>query len=231
MKKIFLFFLVLVVSLPSAGQNRTKKIIPNARLVSRTIEVGSPFHGLECLGGIEMEYIQGNTVSVTVDAPENVAGLVEAVCSDGILQVRFLSGYRLIGKPKTKVTVTAPSLGSVSVKGSGSLRLQALNTDALTVQVLGSGSVSGDRTVCSSIDAEVSGSGAVSLSGTIADADLRVTGSGSLMIGGLSAEQVKARVSGSGSIRLEGRAGRLEKEITGSGDIDISRLEMPVSAL
>ncbi len=231
MKKSLLFFLALVLCLPVTAQNRTKKIIPNSRFVSRTIEVSAPFHVLECGSAIELEYIQGDTVSVTVHAPENVADLVEAACSDGILQVQFLPGYRLIGNSKTKVTVTAPALDGVAAVGSGNLQLRSLNAGALTVRVVGAGRISGDRIVCTSIDAEVTGNGTVVLDGTMEAADLRVTGNGSLQIGGLSGGTVKARITGSGNIRLEGRAGRLDKEITGSGDIDISRLELPASAL
>ncbi len=232
MKRIgLLLSLLFVFSTTTWSQFRTKKVIPNSRMETRTAAVSSPFHTLECGGGFTIEYQEGPSVSVTVEGPDNMLDLVNVSCSDEVLQIGLLQGYRIIGNTKTTVRITAPAFSKIAFNGSGNLQIQQLSTDSMTVKVLGSGRITGEKMDCSVLKAEVTGSGSVVLNGNIGTSELYVSGSGHLEVNGLSGKEVTARVTGSGNIRLSGRVSQLQKEVTGSGDIDISQLEIPASAL
>lgn len=87
----------------------------------------------------KVEVVQGSPASVTVEADDNLLPEIETVVEDGKLRIRFRRDLNVSGKPTLRVNVTAQSIESLAVAGSGDVRYHG--DPAVRKSVAGSGTV------------------------------------------------------------------------------------------
>jgi hypothetical protein len=141
------------------------------------------------------------------------------------------------------VHITAASLKSLKMSGSGDAELNRMNGDAFSIVNSGSGDLrasgsvrrlsvssggSGDLDLRDLQPADVSldmnGSGDVELARLTSTLSAQVRGSGDLNADGLRATRVEAHMHGSGDVHLAGTVATLNAELSGSGELDARRL-------
>jgi Putative auto-transporter adhesin, head GIN domain len=145
------------------------------------------------------------------------------ICDHATTEVR--AGNLVIGNTSggfetnnpMSVEVSVPSLGAVSLTGSGDVSISGIDSQDLTVLLSGSGVLKGSGTA-TQLDVTLSGSGDVQLEQLIAnDVHAVVIGSGRILV--TATQSLDAAVPGSGVIVYSGNPKEVATAITGSGTI------------
>ena len=176
--------------------------------------------------GGDVEYVQGDTASVTVTGPQSLVERVQVLegridLKDGeddvYLNWRGGRVHAWSSSDRLKVVVTAPDVTRFEVNGSGHMDIRAYDHEEMDLGVSGSGEIAAaGRTRALTLD--ISGSGEVDLDALeLADADVTVSGSGEARLGPTG--QVSVAISGSGDVTLTERPQSLDSRVSGSGKI------------
>ena len=115
------------------------------------------------------------------------------------------------------VDVTVPTLSSVALTGAGSVHVDGLQVEKLTIRVPGSGTVTASGSV-ERLDVAVDGAADVELGDLVArDVTAALGGTGHLHVH--VTRSLDATVSGTGTIAYSGHPGSVSQSVTGTGSI------------
>ena len=181
------------------------------------------FDRVAVAGAIDVVIRQAPSPAVTVTADDNLLPLIETVVEPGTggatLRIAVRRGERIRTRAPIRVVVETPELKAVVGAGSGSLRIEDLETPALELALSGSGDAELVGLRAGSLGARMAGSGDVSARGSAAGAlDLAIAGSGDASLDALPADDVKISIAGSGDARVTANRS-LQVRIAGSGDV------------
>lgn len=182
----------------------------------------------------EVMITTGAEPSLTVTAPE---GILDRLTSTVDGDVLVLDSRDRLGRPGPVVyDLVLPTVETISLTGSGSVRVDGVKGADLTLDVRGSGSLRIEAIAVRDLDLAVAGSGSAVLEGSADRHRATVSGSGrvdatrletaetAVSISGsgradvTATETLVARVSGSGRITHAGGA-RVDATVSGSGVI------------
>jgi hypothetical protein len=172
--------------------------------------------------------MSGN-IYLTQGEPQSVS--IEADKSELDQIVTEVNGSRLVVKTKpghwhnmgtVKIYITVPSIRDIGISGSGNVEIQnELQMDDLSLSVSGSGDIRISNLNARSTSATISGSGSISLAGDNKDAGSLngvITGSGNIRAEDYVVNDARITITGSGSVRVNALKS-LTTEITGSGNV------------
>ena len=146
----------------------------------------------------DLEIIQGNTETLSIEADDNIMDNLIAAYSSGTLTIKqdpvvFLIPSRTI---KFRLTVKNPNL--IKLSGSGNVFIERISSDSLSVSISGSGKIHADSIDCNNFKIAISGSGSLKISYcTVQNLNADITGSGSVYLMGTGQSQ-SIRINGSG---------------------------------
>ena len=166
---------------------------------------------------------QGSPQSVVVEAtPEDLTEFETVVKG----QQLSLGNRNRMGNYKNRgpvtVYITAPSLTSLRVGGSGKIEVDGpLKAEGMNLAVSGSGDLKVPELTASSVEMVVSGSGDLAVGGSSPRLNVRLSGSGSVKAHDLKAETCNARISGSGDAHVYASKAA-EASISGSGSVYVA---------
>ncbi len=126
------------------------------------------------------------------------------------------------------ITVKAPSLQCVTIKGSGEFRCDTtMTSDRLELSVAGSGTFDIKNIVASSVMVTIAGSGDVDAALTaVGSTNVSISGSGDVSMKFNHCKSVVAAISGSGEMDFTGDVETLSQQISGVGKIDTNGLKV-----
>lgn len=214
----FLLFVALVIL---GGATSCDKISGEGPLTTETRDT-DPFTGVSSEISGSVDVYPGSGPTVEVSAQRNIQEILKTRVTRGVLHLYFSRSVRLASSKPIRIVIHVPSLSSVALQGSGSLRVHGPVTTAIVaLSVSGSGTLQTDSvTATEKLRIKVSGSGSVRPAYlSAARGDLTVEGSGMI---GTDAGQVKSLhivLSGSGDLGL-GAVKVLDAEVHGSGSGD-----------
>ena len=184
-------------------------------VVSQTRAV-APFNAVELAGA--------NVVTVNVGAPQSV--VVHARQSELQLITTYVrAGTLVIANAPTRqptkgpmsVSVTVPSMRSLTISGSGVVTLSGIRAPSFTVTIGGSGVVNASGTA-TRLSVSMPGSGYAELGQLVArDVSATVGGNGQIVV--TATRSLDASVPGTGVIRYTGNPAQLTMSVTGTGTI------------
>jgi hypothetical protein len=185
----------------------------------------SGFRGVASSGSFNVILTQGNAESVKVKADADVINEVITEVKNGTLQIhsksRNWSMSNIWNNRTVTVYVVAKDLSSISVSGSGDLKIEnEFNTNSLSLRVSGSGNFTGKVNV-KTLEAGVSGSGDFKVAGAADESSVSISGSGNFDGKGLTTKSTAIRVSGSGNASIYASE-KLDASVSGSGDVRYS---------
>jgi hypothetical protein len=161
----------------------------------------------------------GEKQSVVVRADDNLLDHVTTDVRSGTLVISNTPGSFTARSPM-RVEVDVPALDAVTLGGSGTIVLDGIEAERLTVTLPGSGTLTGSGTA-TRLGVTVSGSGVVQFTRLVAnEARAVVSGSGSIFL--TVTKTLDASVSGSGAILYAGNPQGVTTSVTGSGAITAS---------
>lgn len=173
------------------------------------------YAGLVIEAPVNMNYTVTATPSMKVTAPANILPLVTTQVKGRNLVIGLSKSVSMEGM--IRVDATGPSLESVTMTGSGELRLSGESGKKLAVEVSGSGTIA----TTGQVDAasfDISGSGEVNAAG-LRTQDLRIDVSGSGTISAHATRSVKVDLSGSGDITIAGNPKQRAVDRSGAGEV------------
>jgi len=176
----------------------------------------------------DVTYVQGDKPGVVISGPKTAVDRVRLV--DGRLTLDDDDaperGYIRVGHGNIriwsetellKITVTAPSVNSFHVEGSGDLRVEGYNQPTLGLLLDGSGDVEVAGRA-GKLELRSNASGDADLESLdVNDANIDTTGSGEVRVGPTGA--VEVALAGSGDVHLTRRAASVHQDVTGSGEL------------
>jgi hypothetical protein len=187
---------------------------------TRVLDSLSGFNAITVSGHADVTFIQGEEYSVEVNANNDVFEHLDYSVQDGCLLIKTRGQ---IYAKTYDVTVTAPVLEKLTVKGATDFSLKNYSSDeniyvvangaaelemanitvpGLSIQVNGAGDVDMDDIKVGSLGLTIKGAGDVTVSGTADAASISVSGAGDIDATELVCPEIKTHKSGAASIRL-----------------------------
>ena len=193
---------------------KTKKLNGEQRNVSG-------FKGVSSSGSYNVKITMGSKESLRLEGDEDVIKEIETVVEDGILKIKnkkhFDRTWRS-SKGKVNIYITAKTLNSITLSGSGDISVDGLvKSNRLTNTLSGSGSIS-LSTAAEEYIGTISGSGEITVSGKADKANIKIGGSGDFKGRNFKTLAADIKVSGSGNVSI-GAENTLDAVVSGSGDI------------
>ncbi len=164
---------------------------------------------------------QGNTVSVKIEAEDNVLPGLRTEIKNGKLDIfyRSVNGKRVNPRKPVKITIVVKDLSEVDFSSAGELTIQGLETDSLDVSLSGAGNLEFDNILVQDLAVNLSGAGSMSASGTADDLDLSISGFGDFKGSDLHGKTARVDISGAGSATVW-VDDELTAEISGAGSVN-----------
>lgn len=204
MKTIFkmLSTLLLTAGLLSSCVYMGEGIQPSKKLITRDYKV-KEFNKIDAgtVGDIYYTQSADGKTDVQIYGPDNIVALIQVAVKDSTLLLSIDKSKKVRNFKKMKITITSPTLNSISFKGVGDVHIDnGLTTDNLYVESKGVGNVKIKSLTCSSLNVQSMGVGNVKLAGTVQAATLHSKGVGNIEAGNLQANIVEASSQGVGDI-------------------------------
>jgi hypothetical protein len=176
-----------------------------------------PFRGIELAGTIEVEARIDPAARVEVFGEPDRLKQVTTSVQGGVLRIDTKGKLE---KSHLRVVVTAPSLTSLSISGTGALRVSGLTGGALDVTIAGTGALQ-LAGKADTLRLTIPGTGDVRAKDLIvADATVDMQGTGAAKLH--ATRSLDARISGTGAIQVYGRPPSVKKSISGTGVVDVN---------
>lgn len=164
---------------------------------------------------------QGAAESLTIEAEDNLLPQLTSEVRNGTLHIE--NGERDFDKrvnptKMVRITITVKELREVDFSTAGTLTIDGLKGDTLSIFLSGAGDVTLNNLELDELTASLSGAGEFSASGTVTDLTLTISGFGSFDSPNLATQTADVRISGAGSATLRVEE-RLDASISGAGDV------------
>ena len=193
----------------------------------------APFERVRLIGSPTVFYAQADTVSIRVEAPEDILEYVMTEIKDSCLTIRIddqakniIKNLSFIQGDDVNIYVTSPDLVEVFLAGSGDIKSEKhVDTDNLRVELKGSGDINIDKVVAVTSSLELIGSGDLRITHEgVARTDILLKGSGDIKSIMNHCGNVVSDLRGSGDITLSGDIRSMQNNKVGSGDYHTSQL-------
>lgn len=232
MKRAVMFCATLVIAIATGFASNVKKEYP----------LGS-FTGINLQGPTKVFVTHGKSTAVKAEGPQELINKLEVFVDGTNLVIRTKKGesYKTRRDYYVQFFVEIPSLDqltlsgsgdmilrdkmewgsdvTMSLSGSGDLKIGQIKTQKLNIVVNGSGDIEFKNIVSTSLKVKVLGSGDIKIGGgVVQQADYNVVGSGDIKAQNLQSENVNANITGSGDIRCYAKKS-ISGRVFGSGDV------------
>ena len=164
---------------------------------------------------------QGKVESVKLEADDNLLPQLTTEVDDETLVIENKEeswSQRVDPTERVKITITVKDLREIEFSSTGSVRVDGLKTDELSVNLNGAGEMTIDKLDVNKLESRLSGAGNIKVNGTTDELDLRISGVGSFEASELQSRIASVRISGAGSatVRVEDD---LTARVSGAGSV------------
>ena len=189
------------------------------------------FERIELLGSPSIYYTQGDSISIRVEAPQDIIEYVETEVEDGKLTVCLknnimnqVKNLQFMDGEDIKVFVTSPDLIEIKLLGSGDFYCQGhLDTDNLNIELRGSGDIEFDDIICDQVGTQLMGSGDIEVKHVrTGSSSVELVGSGDVKMAVEGAQSTNINLRGSGDVKMTlNNRGSVQSTVHGSGDVTL----------
>jgi hypothetical protein len=192
----------------------------SGKVIMQTREV-SDFHAIEINYPAEVFVTQGNTVSVKVEAEDNVLPGLKTQVRNGSLDIFYKSenGKHVNPTKTVKITIVVKDLDDLQFSSAGELTIDGLKTDSLDFGLSGAGKVALNEFTAKNLSIDLSGAGSMDATGTADNLDLNISGFGSFNGKDLHSKKAEIGISGAGSATVWVDE-ELDANVSGAGSVD-----------
>ena len=232
MRKALCLLPLLVLSLSACGESVSEAVkdikatdgngFADGKSVSTAAATTDPFEQVKALGPDNIIFVTGDAFTIKAEGNAKAVATLRYKIEDDAIVIGREKGnwFGEEGKGVT-VTITAPTLNSASLAGSGDFTADRMTGDDVEVKIAGSGSLNVANVDAKKLETKIAGSGGAVVSGKVERADFSVLGSGSVDAQKLTATDADVSIAGSGDVRLNA-TGKVKAKVAGSGDINVT---------
>ncbi|MEX0967166.1 MAG: head GIN domain-containing protein [Bacteroidia bacterium] len=217
MKKSLAFSLIIAFMLVmgACSKDGHRCIKGKGSIVSRDFSI-QPFDRFSYFGSGDIYITQGAATTMRIEGQQNILEELDIDNTGGELRIGKNNCFR--GHKDITIHITTPSLISVSLSGSSTLRgIGTFESTSFQASISGSGDA--DLNIFTEhLVADISGSGSMRFGGSAGFQHLNISGSGSMHAFALEGEEADIDVSGSGECEVN-VSQKLKVRISGSGDV------------
>ena len=179
------------------------------------------FEGVTLAGPDNIIFTTGKEFSIRADGDAKaIDQLRYKISGDQIKIGRDNNGMSWGDSGKATIYVSAPSLKSAKLAGSGDMEIDAMTTESTKLSIAGSGNIRVAKIETASLSSKIAGSGNLTLAGTAQSINISIAGSGDVSGKDLNADSASISVAGSGDVELSSD-GTVDAKVMGSGDVRI----------
>lgn len=216
------------------------RVTGSKKYITKEVKVAN-FNEIRLMGSPDIVYTQtSGKTGVQIYGSDNIVDLLEVTVVKGALVVKFKNNTRINNSGTLEVRVSNPGLKSISVQGSGDIKMannfrskenlsiyiqgsgdvqgRGINCNELSLSIQGSGDISAHKVSSSLVTASIEGSGDIELSGTTKEANYQVAGSGDINATDLKVSNADIQINGSGDIGCQVTS-YMKVRVNGSGEV------------
>lgn len=192
-----------------------EEMIDGSGRIVRLARTAAPFRAIRLEGPASVEFVAGATLSIEVEADDNLQGLLTTEIADGVFRIDTRGSFRTRHVPV--VRVTAPSLDSLRARGSGDVNIRGIDERTLSIVLHGSSDINVEGRADEAAVA-LYGSGVIDVTSVRSPRmTVALYGSGDARV--RTDEELSAVVYGSGNIEYAGEPRWLNERVLGTGEI------------
>ncbi len=215
LRYLTVIFLVLGITACANGQFR-KTVYGNKKVVKKERTAGS-FSGIRVSTGIDVYLTQGDKMSLSVEADENLHEYIVTEVNNGVLNV--YSDANIRDAEMKRVYVTMKEINSLSTSSAGDLIGETpVRTDNLKLSASSAGDIKLE-VYARNIEADVSSSGDLTLSGEADMIDASLSSAGDLNAFNLKVKEADISASSAGDADIY-VTDRLTARASSAGDVN-----------
>lgn len=165
--------------------------------------------------------VQGEAEGVTLVGDDNLIPQLSAKVSDETLTIQTDErdwSKRVRPSRAVEITITVSSLKDVAFPTAGSVRIEGLETESLSIDLSGAGDITLSDLNAQHLDVDLGGMGNISASGTANDVSVKINGMGSFYGDKLASREADVKINGAGNANVQVKD-RLSAHINGAGSI------------
>lgn len=227
MKKMLLVIPFLALSacegsIASAVGNAGNSSFSDGTQIGSTDTNPGAFEGVTLAGPDNVIFTTGSDFSIRAEGDADTLEQLRYKITDGQLKIgREKNNGMWSGNYKdATIYVSAPSLNSAKLSGSGDMQVDKMNGESTKISVAGSGNMNIAAMETTSLTTKIAGSGDVAFAGAADNVTISIAGSGDISGKGLKTETATIKIAGSGDVSLSSD-GTVDTKIAGSGDVRI----------
>ncbi|MEH6826624.1 head GIN domain-containing protein [Parasphingorhabdus sp.] len=180
-----------------------------------------PFEAVTLAGPDNIVFTTADDFSIRAEGDAKaIEQLRYKISGDEIKIGRDNSGMSWGDSGKATIYVSAPSLKSAKLAGSGDIEVDTMTGESTKLSIAGSGNIRVAKIDTASLSSKIAGSGNLTLAGTAESIDISIAGSGDISGKDLNAASASISVAGSGDVELSSD-GSVDAKVMGSGDVRI----------
>ena len=165
---------------------------------------------------------QGKVESVKLEADDNLLPQLTTEVDNGTLIIENKENSwskRVNPTDRVKITITVKDLREIEFSSAGNLRVEALKTDALSLNLNGVGEMTLNDLDVGKLESRISGAGNIEANGLADELDVRISGVGGFDAPKLESQVATVRISGAGSATVN-VVDDLTARVSGAGSIN-----------
>lgn len=185
---------------------------------TRTVE---DFHAIEVDYPAEIVVTQGSSVSVEIEADDNLLPGLQTRVRNGTLEIFYRAEDRKWVNPSesVKIMIVVEELDDVHIDSAGDLTVDGVEAEDLNISVSGAGNLELNDISSKELSVRLSGAGNVYASGQADEFELEISGFGNFNGKDLHTKTAKVEMSGAGSATVW-VDDELDADISGAGSVN-----------
>lgn len=188
-------------------------ITGSGNVITESREV-SGYDGVSHTGIGRVIITQGDKESLTIETDDNLMEYITSDVRNGTLELGFTDNVRFDPAPPITFTVGVKKLTGLDSTGTGSIEIDDLGADNLSISTSGTGSISIGTLTASDLVVNAEGTGEIKLAGAVETQQITQVGTGDYNASDLESQTANVVVTGTGSVVLW-VLDALDVEITG----------------
>lgn len=194
--------------------------LADGSIIGTSATTPDAFEGVTLAGPDNIVFTTG-AFSIRAEGDERaIEQLRYKISGDEIKIGREKNGISWGDSGKATIYLSAPSLRSAKLAGSGDMDVDAMTTESTKLSIAGSGNIRVAKIDTASLNSKIAGSGNLTLAGTATSIDISIAGSGDVSGKDMKADSASISVAGSGDVELSSD-GSVNAKVMGSGDVRI----------
>ncbi|AMO99254.1 hypothetical protein CAter282_1363 [Collimonas arenae] len=197
-------------------------LVSTGSMAAEVIKAERPlgdFQQIELMDAVNVYLTQGPAKPAVIEAEASIVPRVELTVSGSALRVSLKGNSFFSTHHDINVYLTAPDVNTLSIYGSGDIKVKGKlsSKDTIKISIAGSGDVDGELNA-PNINASIAGAGNINVKGKTRDLRVSIAGSGDYDGFSLLSENTRVSIVGSGDANVYASK-QLNVSTAGSGDV------------